>query len=747
MKKKEAGYDWKYVSIGGVTRVSIKSGEDIAHLDELDQKKWTVLSCPVQGLEFDEKTLAMIDTDGDGKIRANEVIAAAKWLTSVIKDKNSILKGDSILPFSNINEADETGAKLLNSAKQILANLGLEKDSISIDETSDSVAIFAKSQFNGDGIITPASTDDEALKATIATIVEKIGSATDRSGEAGVNAELIEKFYAACADYSAWMAAAEADKEGIFPFGDDTEAALAACDAIKDKAADFFMRCKLINFDADVAGAVDVSADKISAISDKNLSTCAEEIAIHPLARPGKEQVLPFNAINPAWQGAFDAVKALVLDKELAGKDEMTEAEWNAILGKFGAYTAWKGGKKGAEVESLGIEAVNEALKADRKADLLALIEKDNEKKEESESIDQVCKLTYLYRDFYQFLKNYINFEDFYGRNGEAKAVFEAGKLFIDERCCNLCLKVSGTGNHAEAASLSGMFLIYCTCNSKKLGKTMDIVAVMTDGNVKNIRPGKNAIFYDLEGNDWDAVITKVVDNPLSIKQAFWSPYRKFANTISDRINKNIADKENKVNADMTAKANTVDMATAGEDASKAKAPFDIAKFAGIFAAVGMGLGMIGSVLLKIVNPWYNIFLVLCLIIICISGPSMFIAWQKLRKRNLGPVLNANGWAINSEVLVNTLFGSTLTSLAKYPAVKGNDPFKKKTPVWKKILRWLIALLIVAFGALYFTDNLGWMGIHKKVKAAEAEPVEVVEEAAAAETPAAEEAPAEVAAE
>ena len=48
------GYDWKYSVVGGVTRVNIETGEDIAHLGELDQKLWTVLSCPVKGLEFDE---------------------------------------------------------------------------------------------------------------------------------------------------------------------------------------------------------------------------------------------------------------------------------------------------------------------------------------------------------------------------------------------------------------------------------------------------------------------------------------------------------------------------------------------------------------------------------------------------------------------------------------------------------------------------------------------------------------------
>mgnify|MGYP003301805753 CR=1 FL=1 len=98
---------------------------------------------------------------------------------------------------------------------------------------------------------------------------------------------------------------------------------------------------------------------------------------------------------------------------------------------------------------------------------------------------------------------------------------------------------------------------------------------------------------------------------------------------------------------------------------------------------------------------------------IVISGPAMIMAWLKLRKRNLGPVLNANGWAINSKVLVNILFGKTLTSVAKYPKIKMKDPYSMKTPAWKKWLFTILLILIAAFVVLYFTDNLQCIGISR----------------------------------
>ena len=240
----------------------------------------------------------------------------------------------------------------------------------------------------------------------------------------------------------------------------------------------------------------------------------------------------------------------------------------------------------------------------------------------------------------------------------------------------------------------------------------MDIVAVMTAGDTDDLRPGKNGIFYDLDGHDWDATVTKIIDNPISIRNAFWSPYRKFWEFCVGLINKSATDKESKVMSQMQTKASSVAAtpAPAAPAADSASAPaskpaFDIAKFAGIFAAIGLALGYIGSFLTQLAagiakTPWWQLIVAIAVIMLIISGPSCFIAWSKLRKRNLGPVLNANGWAVNSKVLVNILFGGRLTSVAKYPKLNISDPYSQKTPAWKKWLRWTI-FIVLALAALY----------------------------------------------
>lgn len=693
-------YEWQYCSLGGAIRVKIGSGEDIAHLGELDQKLWTVLSCPVDGLEFDKQTLEFLDTEKDGKIMVNEVVQAAQWLTSVIKDKDSILKGDSTLSLDNIDTSTDTGKRLYNSARQILKNIGIDKNEISLADASDSKAIFAGTRFNGDGVITPFSATDESQKKTIADIIATIGSAEDRSGEGGVNAELTEKFYTACADWSAWKKSAPA-----MPYGDQTQAAFDAYNALKDKMNDYFTRCRLMAFDADVAKAVNIAVTDI-----KDIESC-------PLAAPKASKTLDLNAINPAWQKKFNALAALTLTE---GKTELTENEWRSIEATFSEYAAWLGAKKGAEVETLGEDRINAILAADGKDALLSLIEQDKALADESSSIDEVKKLMYYYRDFYRLLKNFVLFTDFYSRAPGVRAMFELGQLYIDQRCCDLCIGVSDMGKHADMASLSGIFLIYFKATSKTLGKSMDAVAVMTDGDIEDLRPGKNGIFYDLQGHDWDAVITKIVDNPISIKQAFWAPYRKVWEFCVGIINKSAADKDAKISAELQAKVQTAAATTPGtpDAAAKTDKPqaFDIAKFAGIFAAFGMAIGYIGSFFtalatgIKNTPPHQLIFVILALMLI-ISGPSCLIAWMKLRKRNLGPILNANGWAINSKVLVNILFGGKLTTVAKYPKMKLTDPYDQKTPAWKIWLPTVLTILVITFLALYFTGNLEFIGL------------------------------------
>ena len=728
--EKRKGYKWQFANIGGTPRVCIKSGEDIAHLGELDQKLWTVLSCPIKGLELDAKTLEMLDIDNDGKIRVPEVVETAEWLTAVLKDNNLLLKKSDKITLDDISQETEDGKRVYASAKRIIENLGLKDNTITIDNTADSIAIFSKTRFNGDGIITADSTDDADLKATIEACIKTMGALPDRSGADGVDTEKIEAFYANCTDWTAWLA------QTAQPYGDDTAAVVANYQALNEKVTDYFMRCKLAAFDGNATDALNVSAEQFAAISSKVLAAGTEEISAYPLARIANDGLLPLdlNAINPAWQAQFNVLINTCFKADFAKKKAISEADWKSIGEKIAPYTAWLADKKGTAVEGLGIDVVSKILADNRKAELLALVEQDKALESEANAIHEVDKLLHMCRDFYTMLKNFVTLNDFYTKGSDTMAIFQAGTLYIDQRSCDLCLKVSDMDKHAAMASFSGMFLIYCDCRSKRNNDTMKIVAAMTNGEVNNLTVGKNAIFYDRNGLDWDATVTKIIENPISIRQAFWSPYRRISVWIENMINKRAAEKDAKFMEETTAKLEA--KATADGEKPAATPPFDIAKFAGIFAAIGMALGMIGTALATVAKgisgfTWYQYLAIVLGIIVVISGPSMIMAWLKLRKRNLAQVLNANGWAVNADILVNIIFGATLTKIAKYPKVRVKDPFAEKGVVWKRIM-WAVILLAAIFAGLYFTNKLERFGLPYGKKAC-TEKVEQCTEAPAAE--------------
>ena len=706
--KKDQKYKWNFDNIGGCSRVRIASGQDIAHLDELDVKMWTVLSCPVKGLEIEEKSLKYMDRDADGKIRVNDVISVAKWMTGALKNLDLLLEGKDWVYIAEIDAENEVGLKLGKAAKQILFNLGKEGERISLADTADIAAIFAKTRYNGDGVITVTSTDDAAEKEVIAAALESTGGTMDRSGEMGVTAAQVEAFYTELKAYSDWCAA-----EVAAPFADKTDAVIAAYQALDAKMKDYFMRSRLAAFSPDSTSALDVQTSRIEAISAENLSAKEEEIAAYPIARiTGKEELDLTASINPAWAAQFQVVKEAAIE---ADKKTLSEADWAAIGAKFAAYTAWKAAKAGASVEKLGIAKVNEMLQQDKKAALLDIVAQDLALKEEAENIEMVDMFLHMLRDFYRLLRNFITFNDFYKKDKDISAIFQSGTLIIDQRACRFCMKVENMGAHNASAATSGMFLVYCDCTTKTSPAKLQIVAAVTVGEVGNLIVGKNAVYYDNAGVEWDAVITKVVDNPISVMQAFWNPYRRMATAVENLINKSAAEKDAKMMANATAKINAAPTslpaapAEGADPAAKPAAtpPFDIAKFAGIFAAIGMAVGMIGSALAALGKElfaltWWQLLLTFAAILMLISGPSMVMAWMKLRRRNIAPLLNANGWAVNAAAKISIPFGNTLTDVAKFPKMKLKDPYATGMPAWAKVLITLCILAGAAAAAWYF---------------------------------------------
>ena len=689
---------WRFFRAGGFDQVRLDTGADLMALDQLDQKLWVALACPTSGLEFDSKTLALIDTDKDGRIRPPELIAAVKWAGSCLKSPDELLKSSPGLPLSSINDSVLEGKQLLSSARQILTNLG-EKDAavITLEHTADTARIFAQTQFNGDGIIPADSAEDDATEVAIQDIIKCLGPDQDRSGKPGVSQAKVDRFFLEAQAFSDWWKKAELDSS-ILPLGHATIPAATTFETIRPKIEDYFTRCKLAQFDPRAVNALNREEKEYLLFTVKELNLATNEISSFPLAQVGPAKPLPLKeGLNPAWASLMNRFQLEVIRPILDGATTISESDWATIGSRFAPYESWVAAKAGGSVEPLGLARVRELLSGKARETIAALIARDQALEPESNAIAAVDRLIRYHRDLYKLVNNFVSFRDFYSRRD--KAIFQAGTLYLDQRSCELCLTVEDPGRHALMAGLAGAYLAYCDCARKSTGEKLQIVAAFTDGDSDNLMAGRNGVFYDRKGKDWDATISKIVDNPISIRQAFWAPYKKFVRMIEEQIAKRAAAAD-AAGTDQLAQAAA--LANLDKPAPPGKPP-ELRKFdVGVVAALGVAVGAIGGALASLATgimrlDLWQIPMVFVGLVLIISIPSMLIAFLKLRKRNLGPILDANGWAVNARARINVPFGASLTHVAVLPPGSQRDlvdPFAEKKRPWPLYITLGVLLLL-----------------------------------------------------
>jgi hypothetical protein len=604
-------HQWKFFRAGGFDQVRIDTAADLLNLKDLDQKLWVALSCPTKGIEFDARTLELLDSDSDGHIRAPELLAAIDWTSERLADVTVLEQKLSGVPLAALK--DEA---ILAAARGLLPEGG-----------------------------------------------EMIG---------------VEAASAAEAEYTARaLAAWEASGAAARPLGEDTEAASATLADVREKLDDFFVRCRLAAFDVRAGDTLNASDDALKSLAGASLSAAHADIAALPLARVGAGATVPLGAaidsgINPAWATRIAAFREAVVVPLLGARAALTESDWLAVQDQLAVYGAWQAAKPA------GLPP-------------------------EAEAVRDLERLARYVRDLMPLANNFVAFRDFYTRQG--KATFQIGTLYLDGRSAELCVAVADAAKHAALASLSRMCLVYCDC--LRNGEKLTIAAAFTAGDSDQLMALRNGVFYDRQGRDWDATITKIVDHPISLRQAFWSPYKKLARMVGEQLQKIAASKaagvEGKLAEAATTTVKKVEAAPAAKPAPAQQA-FDVGKFAGIFAAIGLAVGAIGTAVASMLTgllglKGWQMPLALIGLMLLISGPAVILAWFKLRSRNLGPILDANGWAVNARARINIPFGTSLTQLAQLPEGAQRaltDPYAEKERPWKAYA----VLAIVAIAAL-----------------------------------------------
>ena len=696
-------HPWQFFRAGGFDQVKLQTGADLMNLDQLDQKLWVALACPTTGIEFDPKTAALIDSDGDGRIRAQELIAAIRWAGSMLKDADDLVKGRDGVALAAINDQVPEGRQILGSARVILRQLGkAEAGVITVDDAAAASKSFANTVFNGDGVIIPESATEAAVQQGIREAMAAVGSVMDRSGKPGVDGVKAEEFFGELARFDAWVSTSEADAAKILPAGPATAAAAAAMVAVKAKIDDYFGRCRLAAFETRLSPLLNRTEDDYKALLAKDLSLSAQEVSGFPVSRivPGQPLSL-VSGLNPAHAQAIAAFRSATVGPLLGAREVLTEEDWAAVQARLAPYETWKAAKAGARVESLGIARVREILRSDVRAAITGLIARDKELEMEASGVASVEKLVRFHRDLIVLATNFVNFRDLY--DGGSPAIFQAGTLYLDQRSCNLCITVVDPAKHAVMASLAGAYLAYVDCLRKATGQKMTVVAVFSQGDDENLMVGRNGVFYDRKGLDYDATTTKIVANPISLRQAFWQPYKRFVRWVEEQIAKRAAEADAAASQKLAAAATAVATKSVAPAAAPAPQKVDV----GTVAALGVAFGAIGGFFAAVATLGKDLWAqgafamvgAIVGVMALISGPSLIMTYIKLRKRNLGPILDANGWAVNAKARINVPFGTRLTAIAELPPGSSRDlvdPFEETRRPWRLYL------------VLALTAYIGW---------------------------------------
>lgn len=707
---------WRFFRSGGFDQVRLDTPADLAALRTLDQKLWTALACPVTGLEFDARTLAYLDGDNDGRIRAPELLNAVDWVLQRLGDPEVLFSGDS-LPLAALADNEE-GRALHAAARRLLTNLGkADAVALQVADTEDLARVFPPEKPNGDGIVPALMADNPGVQAAIADIITALGSDADRSGEQGISEEKITAFFDQAALLQDWQARAAAD-DAMRPLGDVTAEAAAALNAVRGKIDDFFNRVRLASFDPRAGALMNGEEAELVRLAALDLANTGDAARL-PLANVVAGRALPLqDGINPGWMSALAAFRAQVVTPLLGEKSELSAAEWQGIVSTFAAYQGWLAEKPVQAIDVLDAGRVAAMVADGSKEKLLELVALDKSVAVEADGLLDVDRIVRFQKNLVVLLNNFISFRDFYTHR--AKAIFQAGTLFIDGKSCDLTVRVGDMAKHSAQAAGSGSYLVYCDCTRPGEAKKMTIVAAITAGDSGKLTTGRNGIFYDRNGVDWDAHVIKLVEHPISVREAFWTPYRRIGKMISDQMQKMAASRDKAMEEKAAAgvgsaatKVETAAPAPAGAPATP-PVPFDIAKFAGIFAAIGLAIGAIGTALAAVAAgflalKWWQMPLAVVGVMLLVSGPSMVLAWFKLRKRNLGPLLDANGWAVNTAANINIAFGTVLTQLAELPAGAERsltDPYAAKKHRWV----WWLLLIVVVAGAVWGYEK-NWFGM------------------------------------
>ena len=662
------GGTFRYDPVGGAHQLRIRTADDLAAVLALQEPFWMATSAPVDQLACDAALMKRLDKDQNGRVLSWEIREAAGWLLRVLRDRAGITAGSDTLELAAIDTGHDTGLQLHETARRILSNLGKgDSAALTLAEVRDRQAIFAQGIHNGDGVIPPDNVPDEELGAFIRDIMATVGTVEDLSGAAGVNGELAQTFMDEARALLAWHQQLEEQGESLFPLGDGTAAGHALYAELAPVIEGYFLQCRVAALNERLGRATPDVPCPADALTDD--AEAEAYLAESPPARPRPEPVLPLDQdLNPCYADRLATLAQMVLSPILGGGFDgraLTETQWDAVKQVLAPYASWCASKSGARVEGLGLERLRAYRDGDHKARLDALIAADVAAGNELEALADLEYAILLQRWFLEICNNFVSFAHLYDQ--DKHALFEAGRIVMDGHVFRINFRVADVNAHSAMAEQSGAYLLYSEVTRAGDDRPFFVVTPVTTGRIANLAPGKRGVLFDFSGKEWDTRVVKIVANPVNLWQALVAPFKRIGTQISSTAERITAGAEKQVQAQVTQATSSLETSVqegiavpgaADSPGAEAGAPAppptggntrDLVMAGSVaVAALGSSFAFMAKQLSNLGDKWEYVVAAVVVGLSVILVPTFLVAFFKLRKRNIGAILEASGWALNA---------------------------------------------------------------------------------------------------
>ena len=665
---------FQFERFGAAYHLKIADARDLEAVLELDEAHWVATTAPTATLNCDPVFLRLVDTDNDGRLRAEEIKDAIRFLFEHLPDKSGIVPGNTRLDLNAVNRQSEVGRRIYNSATKIRNRLALPEDVVTLAQVRTIKTEVLEGGLDEAGIVLPEAAQDKKVRQIIEDILETVGGKPHPRGGQGVDEVALELFIHQCRQYQDWRNQAvpknASDVSEILPLGKATDEAYALFSLLENKITQFFLLCSIRQLNPELLVRAISAGEGSLAINVLDLSQAQSYLADAPLAAPNDEKAVDIAGnLNPYYRRELQRFVELAV-QPLVGRTvrKLDQETWQIIREKLLPHREWCARKPDVAVDQLDPDRM--ARYADDPwfaGEVRTLIEKSHQTAFVLDNLREVERMILYQAYLLPLVNSFVSFPHLY--DADQRALFEMGTLVMDGRHFSLAIKVLDRERHIASSTSSNMFVMYLEVFGNDQEKLYEVAVPVTSGNRGNIRLHKWGIFNDVNGREWHARVVEIIENPVSVGEAMIHPFVRLVQAFMQRLEQVSAKTEAKISGRIAAGRDSA------KDGDGKKTKKDDGASAAQLAGGGVALAALGSSVAFIAQTFarLNLKIILATIVVLVLAmivPAAIATYYKLSKRDLSAILEGSGWGVNARMKLTRKQARTFTYRPNYPLQK-----------------------------------------------------------------------------